>query len=146
MGWVSTECLTSIPDTMTLSQIAVLRTSWSLALSSEVDNHIYENVKGINETMTIIGVSLCWFLLYRNSLISCISYCKLKARQFTGKFINCSFLTHLIAQHDEGCIVFIPKYERHRTQRDLIVSSGTDSLKCSLCWSQSVSCKLLSLR
>lgn len=63
MGWVSTECLTSISDTMTLSQIAVLRTSWSLALSSAVDNHIYENVKGINETMIIIGVSLCWFFI-----------------------------------------------------------------------------------
>lgn len=96
MGWVSTECLPSISDTMTLGQIAVLRTSWRLALSSVVDNHIYENVKGINETMIIIGVSLCWFLLYKNSLISCISYCKLKARQFSGKFINCSFLTHSI--------------------------------------------------
>lgn len=97
MGWVSTECLTSISDTMTLGHIAVLRTSWSLALSSAVDNHIYENVKGINETMTIIGVSLCWFLLYKNSLITRISYCKLKARQFTGKLMNCSFLTHSIA-------------------------------------------------
>lgn len=63
---MSTECLKSVSDTMTLDRKVVLATSWSLALSSVIENHICQNVKGINETTIIIGV-VCVDSVYKNT-------------------------------------------------------------------------------